>query len=428
MIQERNYQQKAADLGAEVFTSKRRGNEIIVAPTGSGKSVIIGGIAHRLQDEPMLVLQPSKEILEQNYAKALAYGLSDVAMHSASVKKRDVAHLTYATIGSVWRNPDAFRHIRRVIIDEAHLVDPKGFVAGKKKKGMYASFFGAIGNPKVLALTASPYRLVNSFYTDPDTKDQYYTGMLQVLNRIAPFFFKRFAFNITNATLFNLGYLCPLEYQVSHDDDVDVSRWMLNSGGSDFDAARLEAFMLTNKQTVRVVNIIVENRHRIRHNLVFCTSIDHARKVAEALAKLGMSVDIITSLDSPKERERKIADFKSSRITHLLNVGVLTTGFDFPALDCITLARPTFSLALYYQMVGRGVRPDPLNPAKKCLVLDVTDNVLRMGRIETIRVTKEPGGFRNVVETEVGIVSGEPLFKFLVKRPELTQLANVTVV
>jgi DNA repair protein RadD len=289
---------------------------------------------------------------------------------------------------------------------------------------MYARFFEDLGNPRVLGLTASPYRLVNHLYTDPDTNDQYYTGHLQVLNRIPPFFFKSFAFNITNQRLFDEGWLCPIEYQVSHDDEVDVDRWMLNSTGSDFDESKLEEFMVNHENIVRVANIIMENRGRIKHNLVFCTSLRHARTLAEFLAKAGLSVDIISSYDDKRERERKIADFRAGRIVHLLNVGVLTVGFDFPALDCITLARPTFSLALYYQMVGRGIRIDPLNPQKVCLVLDVTNNVLRMGRIETIRVGKEPGGYKNVVETEVGIITGKPLFRFLIKNKELKAKIN----
>lgn len=424
MIRERDYQQRAADLGAESLLRKNEKNQIIVAPTGSGKSIIAGGICHRL-DQPTLILQPNKEILEQNYDKAQRYGLEDISMYSASVGKKDIAKFTYATIGSIYKVPELFKHYKYILIDECHVVNPKSF-APKNPKAMYAQFFRAIGNPKVLGLTASPYRLQNFLYTDPETKDQYYTGQLQVLNRIHPFFWKSFAFNITNQTLFNKGYLCPLEYQVSHDEDVDVSRWMLNSEGTDFDDKRLEQYMLTHQQVVKVVNIIMDNRHRIKRNLVFCTSLTHARTLAEALAKAGQSVEIVSSYDSTKERERKIREFVSGRIIHLLNVGVLTTGFDFPALDCITLARPTFSLALYYQMVGRGVRIDPDNPQKKCLVLDVTDNVLRMGRVETIRITKEPGGYRNVVETEVGIVSGEPLFKFLVKREELKEKLNAT--
>jgi DNA repair protein RadD len=421
MIIEREYQKKAADFGTKSLLTKTK-NEMIVAPTGSGKSIIIGGICHRL-DQPTLILQPTKEILEQNYAKALAYGMDDVAMYSASVNKKDVAKYTYATIGSIYKIPEVFRHFKKIIIDECHVVDPRSF--GKKnKKAMYARFFEDLGNPRVLGLTASPYRLVNHLYTDPDTNDQYYTGHLQVLNRIPPFFFKSFAFNITNQRLFDEGWLCPIEYQVSHDDEVDVDRWMLNSTGSDFDESKLEEFMVNHENIVRVANIIMENRGRIKHNLVFCTSLRHARTLAEFLAKAGLSVDIISSYDDKRERERKIADFRAGRIVHLLNVGVLTVGFDFPALDCITLARPTFSLALYYQMVGRGIRIDPLNPQKVCLVLDVTNNVLRMGRIETIRVGTEPGGYKNVVETEVGIITGKPLFRFLIKNKELKAKIN----
>lgn len=420
MITERKYQEKAADYGAQSLLTKSK-NEMIVAPTGSGKSIIIGGICHRT-NEPTLILQPSKEILEQNYAKAQAYGIQDISMYSASVGVKEIGKFTYATIGSIYKTPELFKHFKYVIVDECHVINPKSF-AVKNKKAMYARFFSDLNNPKVLGLTASPYRLVNHIYKD-DNGEQYYTGQLQVLNRIPPFFFKSFAFNITNATLFKEGWLCPLEYQISHDDEIDVNRWMLNSNGSDFDERKIEELMTRHDNVIRVANIIMENRHRFKHNLVFCTSLKHARNLAEVLAKAGLAVDIISSYDSTRERERKILEFKNGRIVHLLNVGVLTTGFDFPELDCITLARPTFSLALYYQMVGRGVRLDPMNPFKTCLILDVTENVLRMGRIETIRIGKEPGGFKNIVETEVGVISGKPLFKFLIKNTALKEKIN----
>jgi DNA repair protein RadD len=131
---------------------------------------------------------------------------------------------------------------------------------------------------------------------------------------------------------------------------------------------------------------------------------------------MGLSADFVTSEHTAKERDQLIADFRSGKIKHMCNVGVLTIGFDFPELDSITLARPTISLGLMYQMIGRGTRPSPEKTS--CQVIDITENVKKLGRIETIKLEKEEGGFRDIVTTEVGEVTGVPLFTFRIKNKE----------
>ena len=133
------------------------------------------------------------------------------------------------------------------------------------------------------------------------------------------------------------------------------------------------------------------------------------------LAEMGIRAAIVDGKTPKKEREKLIALFRKGTIKHMINVGVFTTGFDVPELDCITLARPTMSLALYYQMVGRGVRLDPARPEKVLRVYDLAGVTAKLGRIETIRVVKEADGWKDKVISEAGEMSEVPLFKFLVK-------------
>ncbi len=100
MYQLREYQKEAVDAAVRFFESSRRNNAIEVLPTGAGKSLVIANIAYRL-DAPVLVFQPSKEILEQNYAKLCSYGVLDTGIFSASFNRREVRKITFATIGSV---------------------------------------------------------------------------------------------------------------------------------------------------------------------------------------------------------------------------------------------------------------------------------------------------------------------------------------
>ena len=396
----RKYQELAVEAGYKSLKSPN--NEVIVAPTASGKSVIISELCHRL-NEPTLILQPTKEILEQNYSKLVNnYGVMDIGIYSASMNRKDIGKYTYATIGSIYKKPDLFKHFKYILIDECHLVNPQGF-------GMYKTFFKGIGNPSILGLTATPYRLCQKYFRDKG--DLFYTSMLQVLNRIYPFFFKSFAYKITNQRLFDEGYLAPINY-VYPQEGMDLSSLKLNTTGADFDEAALEEFVNSPKNIINLVEAIIQEDHKIRNNLIFCSSISHANKSAELLAKMGYDCEVLTSQDSPERRSRILADFRGGKIRRLLNVGILTTGFDMPTLYGVTLARPVLSLGLYYQIVGRLIRLDPENPNKVGTFIDITNASKRMGRIETIRLTKD--GYRDQVETEVGVLSGMPLFTFQV--------------
>jgi DNA repair protein RadD len=90
------------------------------------------------------------------------------------------------------------------------------------------------------------------------------------------------------------------------------------------------------------------------------------------------------------QRDALLEQFRCGRLKYLVNVNVLTTGFDAPNIDCVALVRPTMSAGLYYQMVGRGFR---LYPSKQnCLVLDFGGNVLRHGPVDQIKVRERDAG------------------------------------
>ncbi|MGN1217133.1 MAG: DEAD/DEAH box helicase, partial [Phocaeicola sp.] len=127
----RDYQKEASDAAVNFFLDdSKKYNALLVCPTGSGKSLIIANIANRLNSD-ILVFCPSKEILEQNYEKAKSYGI-ECSMYSASVGQKEISRVTFCTIGSVRNYSELFRHFKYVLIDEAHLVNPK--------KGMYNDF------------------------------------------------------------------------------------------------------------------------------------------------------------------------------------------------------------------------------------------------------------------------------------------------
>jgi DNA repair protein RadD len=215
----------------------------------------------------------------------------------------------------------------------------------------------------------------------------------------------------------------PIKYHISN--HFDVSKIKTNTIGGDFDEAELERFWSDARLKKLAANIAWFDK-KVNHNLIFCSSVRQARRGAEMLREMGMSADYIHGKTPMNIRTEKIDAFREGKIKHMFNMGVLTVGFDFPSLDGITLARATMSLALYYQMVGRGIRKDPNNPKKLCRVLDIMDNVTRMGMIESIRIMKEKGGFKDIIMTNVGQISGVPLTKFKLKSEKALKKAENT--
>jgi len=128
----RDYQIDAVSAAKRyLMDSRAKKPALIVMPTGSGKSLIIASLAQQI-DAPLIVFQPTKEILEQNYNKMMEYGIMGVTIYSASMNRKEIGNITLATIGSVYKKPEDFKCFKYIIMDEAHLCNAQG--------GMYKEF------------------------------------------------------------------------------------------------------------------------------------------------------------------------------------------------------------------------------------------------------------------------------------------------
>jgi DNA repair protein RadD len=366
----RKYQEEAVEQGVWAI-NKFDNNSLLVLPTGAGKSLVIGGIAERLRRD-ILILQPSKEILEQNKKKLEMYVPSDeIGVYSASFKRKDIRKYNFATIQSVYKVPELFEHVELVLVDECHQVNPKN------SKGMFTSFLKNIGNPVTIGLTASPFRNVTGVANVGGVIT--YGTVLKLINRMNPRMWNRVAYNINNHELVEQEYLCPLKYYSR--TFIPHAQIPLNKSRSDFNLEEFET-MLTPYEEQIMVSINGARKHR-KAVLVFCSSVGQAQRLAATMTKAAC-VDGKTPI---KERDQIIEDFRTGELEVVFNVGVLTTGFDFPELDTIYLIRPTRSLALYYQMLGRGVRI--AKGKTECMVLDYSGSFDNLGRIEDIKLVKE---------------------------------------
>lgn len=410
----RDYQQRASDKAVGFFTSKEGGgNGLLLLPTGAGKSLIIADIARRLSSD-VLVLQPSKEILEQNFKKYTSYGLQNCSIYSASFNRKDLSAVTFATIGSIMADVGAFDHFASVIIDECHKVNAT--------EGQYKTFINRVPR-KVLGLTATPYRLqsVQGIVTEAEEflpngaycKDKYFIDgylpkagveisqrcILKFLTRTRPRIFTSVLYQQSVADLVRRGYLSRINYYDL--TPMDTTRVRRNSTGRDWDDSSLAAEYSRVGYEAGLAGVVsrllTPKRGGQRKGILVFTKFV---KESEYLKSKVAGVEIVTASTSKTDRERILRDFKDGRVRVLANVGVLTTGFDYPELDTVVVARPTMSLAMWYQMVGRVIRPFE---NKAAWVVDIGGNIRRFGKVEDLYLTEHNCG-EYVIR---GIVGGE---------------------
>lgn len=360
----RPYQTEAINSALEFFNSKKHYNAFQILPTGSGKSVVIANVAKE-SPKKVLVFQPSKEILEQNYRKYISYGFR-AGIYSASAGHKFIEKVTFATIGSVIRKQHLFRDIDEIIIDECHLVNPSD--------GMYQQFITNLPDAKVLGLTATPYRLTSSMEG----------AMLKFLNRTNPRIFNKCIYYIQNNTLFDAGHLAKLEYY----DKTVIDRTMLqmNSSGTDFTDASLKSYYRSIDMPSKTINFANRLLDKRKNLLVFCSLIEEAMTVAKGIP----GAAVVTGDTEASVRSTILSQFKAGIIKCVINVGVLTTGFDYPELEAVLIARSTMSLALYYQIVGRAMRPHPQK--ESAWIVDLGGNYNYFGKIETMKIREADNG------------------------------------
>jgi len=372
----RQYQKEAVEKGVEFLTSNEKGGAIIVAPMGAGKGLLVSAIAKRLEGNT-LILQPSKELVEQNVAKAEAMGIDDIQVFSASCGKKDIGKCTFATIGSIIKHKDLLDNFHHLIIDECDLVNARG--------GMYEELINHMGG-KVLGTTATPYRL--HAYND------FKTGQLSVvakfLHRTRPRLFSKIIHITQIQELYDQKYLCPIEYELN--TNYNHSELKLNSTGMNFDEKSVEIYNQSH-QIIEIASTIVSGESS-KHILVFMQSVAEAIQFSEYLQLRGISSASINAKTPKKEREDILRRFKSGEIRVVSNVQCLTVGFDFPELDCIIVARPIQSIRLFQQVLGRGIRNAP--GKERCKVYDLAGNVKRFGKIENFEIVENSPGMHRL--------------------------------
>lgn len=391
MITLRENQAEPIDKAIQFFRDPKPKPSLIVLPTAWGKSILTAYVAKNCGDK-LIVLQPSKELLEQNYTKYCdlcgIFGVN-AGIYSASFGRKDIAPITYATIGSIKNLGAKFRELgfTKVLIDEAHLYP-------READSMLGRFLKDSGITHVLGITATPVKL----QTNRDRDGSTYSKLVMLTSRSKKGnFFKEIIHVGQVQEMVRLRYWSPLLYETAA---FDGSKLVFNTSKSEYTEDSVQAAYNANGGSQAMLEQLDRLSDR-QHILAFVPSVEDAIRLARQYPN---SAAIYGEQDK-RERQDIIARFRAGQIRVIFNVRVLSTGFDYTGIDCILFGISTASIALYYQIVGRGTRIDPNK--ENCLICDLGGNVERFGRVEDI--TFEQGRVWRMFGTGGRLLSGIPI-------------------
>lgn len=363
----RPYQQEAVQATVEHF---RRTDDaaVIVLPTGAGKSLVIAELA-KLARRRILVLAHVKELVEQNHSKYEHYGFQASIFAAGLNRKEADTQVVFGSVQSVARNLDAFNdEFSLLIIDECHRVS---LDENSEYQQIIRHLKSHNQSLKVLGLTATPFRLGSGWIYQQHRQ-------LNCVRTTETTFFKSCIYELSLRYMIDNGYLTPANVLDAPIALYDFEQLRPNQYGgySEVDLNRL--FNSCKRATARIIEQVIDLAGERRGAMIFAATVAHAREIYGYLPPECSA--IITGEMKNKARDSVISAFKNRQIKFLVNVSVLTTGFDAPHVDLIAILRPTESIGLYQQIVGRGLR---LSEGKQdCLVLDYAGNTHSLFRPE----------------------------------------------
>lgn len=348
--------QKGATQATVDYLRKHKGkkNPIVALPTGAGKSYCIADFvkwAYR-NHKKVLITSHVKEILDQNVKSIKDYCGVEVG------SREDIKQITAVSIQSAFRMPSLFMDFDYVVVDECHRVS-------YDETSMYRRLFNAIKKP-VIGYTATYFRL-GTGYIYGASPDHLFDDVVHDWTQKDKF-----------VELVKLGYLCPLIAK-SPGYRMDTSK--IKMTGGDFNLKDLSDNFDRESVTDAILEEVMVRGEGRKQWLFFAIDMKHADHIAEWLNRRGKKTIVVHSKmeEYGFDRDKVIADIKGFKYDAVVNVDILTTGFDHPAIDLIAGIRPTESPVLHVQMDGRGSRTFP--GKSDCLILDFAGNHERLGPI-----------------------------------------------
>ena len=334
-IELRDYQEDLYRKAQDALRDKATTRVLVVAPTGAGKSYLFMAMAERAALKgKVLVLVHRFELLEQHVNEFRKNGIP-------------MDNITVASVQSVYRHLDQYEDVSLVIADEAHLFKASTFQATIDHLSANGAF--------VVGFTGSPVRL------DGKPLGDVFQKMVQ---------------GVDTRYLIEHKRLCPYEYYAPL--AVDVSQ--LKKRGGDYATEDVENIM-----EPAIYGRVIEEYKRLCPNkqaIAFCCSIKHSQQVADQFAEAGIMAAHLDGNTPKKERKAIMERFRAGEIQVLTNCSLISEGLSVDGVGAVLLLRPTASLALHLQMVGRGLR---YQEGKVCTIIDAVGAYTRFGLVDDKR-------------------------------------------
>ncbi len=351
MLTLRPYQ---TDIVRAVHESWRTGHKrpLVCLPTGGGKTALAADMCRRIAEAGTTAwfLVHRRELMKQTLD---TFTLFDIPLDRIHVG------MVWTALRQEWPEPDL------IIYDECHHATS---LTWQRITDAHPDAF-------MTGLTATPARLDGKALGDV---------------------FDKLVLGPTTQDLINQGYLSP--YRMIVADVADLTG--LRTRGSDYDRTDAESRLMERAVYGDVVKAY--QKWGQAQAIYFCTTIRHSEATAEAFQAAGIRAEHFDGNTPSKDRDRLIEQFRAGSIQILCNCELIGEGFDMPACDVVGMLRPTQSLTVYLQQVGRALRP---RDGKQATLIDHVGNISRHGspseprawslegRIKTGRAVTEEGEF-----------------------------------
>lgn len=348
MVQLRDYQERAIEGVRDSFRQGYK-RTLLVSPTGSGKTLMFSYISAGMarNNKRIVIIAHRRELLKQISAALKNVGVKHSILASGTMGLPK-ANVVVASVFTLARRLAKFPEPDLIIGDEAHHFTPDS-TWGKVVK--------AFPNARVLGVTATPERL--------DGKG---LGLL----------FDDMVMGPTVAELTEQGFLSPAEVYAPSKPDLRNARTRMG----DYVTKDLEETM----DKPSITGSAVAHYTKLapgRRAVAFCVSVKHAKDVAQDFRNAGYHASHVDGGMDERERDGILAKFEAGEIQVLTSCDLISEGFDLPAIEVAILLRPTKSLSMYLQQVGRAIRPSP--GKEKTIVLDHAGNTKLHGFIDEHR-------------------------------------------
>lgn len=338
----RPYQQEALD---SIVSNYDKGikKQLVVLPTGAGKTVIFSHLPIIKNDSlPMLVLAHRGELLDQARAKILASNPHLTVEIEQAERKAGHVDVVVASVATLGRNGtpriEAYpkNYFKSIVIDEAHHAAAPS----------YRRIIDFFSPDFLLGVTATPQRSDSTRLIDVFDEIVYYKTIQDLIEQ---------------------GWLSPLVgYRVK--SNIDISNVEIRNG--EYVQEQLEETIDNPERNAHVVASYLSLASNEKA-IVFASGVRHAENLALSFRQASVETEVIVGTTPYEVRQDILARFATGQLKVIVNVGVLTEGFDEPSVQAIILAKPTRSTLLYTQIVGRGTRL--FEGKQHCKIIDIAD-------------------------------------------------------